>query len=343
MLRYLRTSKIMTYEAIISDLKAAKYSPIYLLHGEEAYFIDKISQYIEAHVLSEGEKAFNQILMYGKEVTTTQVIDIARQYPMMSERRVVVIKEAQAMSRIDGLEGYVKNPSPQTILVINYKHKKLDGRSKLSKAIKGKGVIFYSKKLYDNKIPAWITNAVASKGKKITSSAASMMAEYLGSDLSKINNEIDKIVINLRDQPLISEEIVQEQVGITKDYNVFELQKAISFGDTEKVFRIIKYFGNNPKSNPVVMVLSSLFNYFRKVYTVAYYLKKKRDNELAAMVGVSPFFIGEYKQAARNFSINKLVDIFSAIQKADLMSKGVGARGMDQNEILRELMIKIFY
>ena len=333
----------MTYESIIADLKAGKYAPVYLLHGEESYFIDRISSYIEQHALTDAEKAFNQLVVYGKEIEPSQIIDTARQYPMMSQRRVVVVKEAQAMSKIDELDAYVKNPSPQTVLVLNYKHKKIDGRSKLAKTFKSQGVAFLSKKLYDNQIPAWISKAVSAKGKKIDANAAAMMAEYLGADLNKITNEIDKIIVNLKDKSTITLAIVQEEVGITKDYNVFELQKAISLNDTQKAFRILQYFKSNPKSNPVVMVVSSLFGYFTKVYTTAYYLKKKEDRELAALVGVSPFFLREYKQAAKNFSLGKLVSIFSAIETADHQSKGMGSRSMPEEEILRELMIKIFY
>lgn len=331
----------MTYEAIISDLKAKKYAPVYLLHGEEGFFIDKISQYIEKNVLSESEKAFNQIVMYGKDVDSTQVIDNARQYPMMSERRVVILKEAQAMNKIDSLDSYVNNPSQQTILVINHKYKKLDGRSKLTKSIKKTGVVFEAKKMYDNQVAPWIVSNVSKRGAKIDSNAAQIMAEYLGSDLSKISNEIDKLLVKERSN--ISIDIVQKQVGITKDYNVFELQKAISMGDTEKAFRIIKYFGDNPKSNPLVVVLGSLYNYFSKVYTTAFHLNKKQDKELASLVGVSPYFLKEYKQASKQFSSSKLISVFSALRDADLKSKGVGSRKMEPNEILRELMIKIFY
>lgn len=333
----------MTFEALLKDLKAKKYAPVYLLHGEEAFFIDKISSYIEEHVLTESEKAFNQIVLYGKEVAAEQVIDNARQFPMMAQHRVVVIKEAQAMNKIDQLVGYIENPSPQTILVIDHKYKKLDGRSKLNKVIKSKGVIFESKKLYDNQVAPWITRAVAAKGKSIDPKAAEIMAEYLGSDLSKVSNEIDKILVNIKEQKAITEDIVQEQVGITKDYNVFELQKCIGARDTEKVFRIVKYFGDNPKSSPLVVVVSSLFSYFSKVYTTAYYKNKAPDKELAQLVGVSPFFMGEYKQAAKNYSVGKLVDVFAALKIADLKSKGVGSRGTEENEILRELMIQILY
>jgi len=333
----------MTFEAIISELKAGKYAPVYLLHGEESFFIDKISKFIEDHVLSESEKAFNQIVMYGKEVTPGQVIDNARQFPMMAERRVVVVKEAQALAKIDQLESYVKNPSPQTVLVINHKYKKLDGRNKLAKVIKGKGIIFDSKKLYDNQIATWISKAVNGRGKAIDPAAAQIMAEYLGSDLSKISNEIDKIVVNLKDEKSISVKVIQDQVGITKDYNVFELQNALSQKNTEKVFRIVKYFSENPKSGPIVMVLASLYGYFTKVFTATYYAKGKSDKELAALVGVSPYFVSDYKKAAKNYSVGKLVTIFAALKTADLRSKGVGARKMEHSEILRDLMIKILY
>lgn len=333
----------MTYEAIIKDISAKKYAPLYILHGEEGFFIDKISNQISDTVLDEGEKAFNQMTLYGKEITTTQIVDSARQFPMMAPYRVIIVKEAQAMGKLDALVPYIENPSPQTILVLNHKHKKIDGRSKVLKSAKAKGVVFESKKLYDNQIAPWIISAVDAKGKMINQPAAHMMAEFLGSDLSKVSNEIDKILVNLGAEKTITEDMVREQVGITKDYNVFELQKALSLGDTEKAFRIVKYFGDNPKSNPLVMVLSSLYNYFTKVYSIAYYGNKKQDKELASIVGVSPFFLKEYKQAARNYPMGKLVTIFSALKTADLRSKGVGTRGTSDNEILRELMIKIFY
>lgn len=333
----------MTYEAIIKDLKNKKYSPIYLLHGDESYYIDKISNYIEQHVLNEGEKAFNQAVLYGKDTEFKTVVDEARQFPMMASHRVVVIKEAQDMRSLKNLAAYAENPSPQSILVINYKHKKFDSRTKLAKSIKANGVLFQSKKLYDNQVQAWISNYIAEKGYSIAPDAAMITAEYLGTDLNKIANEMDKVIVNLKDEKSISAELIKEMVGISKDYNVFELQKAIGTLDTEKVFRIVDYFAANPKSNPLVMVLSNLYGYFSKVYIAAYH-GKKSDNELKTLLGLpTPYFVKDYRIAAKNFKGQRLINIFEALKIADLKSKGVGARNLEPKAILRDFMITVFY
>lgn len=333
----------MTYEAIIKDLEAKKYSPIYLLHGDEPYYIDKISNYIEKNVLNPGEQSFNQAVLYGKDTEFKTVVDEARQYPMMASHRVVVIKEAQDMRTLKKLEAYAENPSPQSILVINHKYKKFDSRTKLAKAIKANGVLFQSKKLYDNKVPAWISGYLSNKGVNIAPDASMMAAEFLGTDLNKIANEMDKVIVNLEGQKSISADMIKEMVGISKDYNVFELQKAIGTMDTEKVFRIINYFAANEKANPLVMVLSNLYGYFFKVYTAAYH-GKKNDNELKTLLGLpTPYFVKDYRIAAKNYKGQKLINIFDALKEADLKSKGVGARNQTSREVLRELMIQVFY
>jgi len=333
----------LTYEAIIKDLEAKKYSPIYLLHGDEPYYIDKISNYIEKNVLNPGEQSFNQAVLYGKDTEFKTVVDEARQYPMMASHRVVVIKEAQDMRTLKKLEAYAENPSPQSILVINHKYKKFDSRTKLAKAIKANGVLFQSKKLYDNKVPAWISGYLSNKGVNIAPDASMMAAEFLGTDLNKIANEMDKVIVNLEGQKSISADMIKEMVGISKDYNVFELQKAIGTMDTEKVFRIINYFAANEKANPLVMVLSNLYGYFFKVYTAAYH-GKKNDNELKTLLGLpTPYFVKDYRIAAKNYKGQKLINIFDALKEADLKSKGVGARNQTSREVLRELMIQVFY
>jgi DNA polymerase-3 subunit delta len=333
----------LTFEAIIKDLKSQKYSPIYLLHGDEPYYIDKISNYIEKNVLNSGEQSFNQAILYGKDTEFKTVVDEARQYPMMANYRVVVIKEAQDMRSLKNLALYAENPSPQSILVINHKYKKFDSRTKLAKAIKANGVLFESKKLYENKIPAWINSYLSDKGVNIAPDASMMAAEFLGTDLNKIANEMDKVIVNLEGQKSISAEMIKEMVGISKDYNVFELQKAIGTMDTEKVFRIVNYFAANEKANPLVMVLSNLYGYFFKVYTAAYH-GKKNDNELKTLLGLpTPYFVKDYRTAAKNFHGQKLINIFDALKEADLKSKGVGARNMNSREVLRDLMIQVFY
>ncbi len=313
------------------------------MHGDEPYYIDKISNYIEKNVLNPGEQSFNQAVMYGKDTEFKAVVDEARQYPMMASHRVVIIKEAQDMRSLKSLAAYAENPSPQSILVINHKYKKFDTRTKLAKSIKAKGIIFQSKKLYDNKVPAWISSYLSNKGVNIAPDASMMAAEFLGTDLNKIANEMDKVIVNLEGKKSISAEMIKEMVGISKDYNVFELQKAIGTMDTEKVFRIVNYFAANPKANPLVMVLSNLYGYFFKVYTAAYH-SKKNDIELKTLLGLpTPYFVKDYRIASRNFNGQKLINIFDALKDADLKSKGVGARNMDSREILRDLMIKVFY
>ena len=333
----------MTYEAILKDLKNKKYSPIYLLHGDESYYIDKLSSFIEQNVLDEGEKAFNQAVLYGKDTEFKTVVDEARQFPMMASYRVVVIKEAQDMRTLKNLAIYAENPSPQSIVVINHKHKKFDSRTKLAKAIKSNGVIFESKKLYDNQVSGWISNYISQQGLTISPDAAMITAEFLGADLTKIANEMDKVVVNLKEEKNITAELIKEMVGISKDYNVFELQKAIGTMNTEKVFRIVEYFSANPKSNPLVMVLSNLYGYFSKVYIAAYH-GKKNDNELKTLLGLpTPYFVKDYRVAAQNFKGQRLINIFEALKQADLKSKGVGARNMDAKAILRDFMISVFY
>lgn len=333
----------MTFDAIIKDLKSQKYSPIYLLHGNEPYYIDKISNYIEKNVLNVGEQSFNQAILYGKDTEFKTVVDEARQYPMMASHRVVVIKEAQDMRSLKNLAAYAENPSPQSILVINHKYKKFDSRTKLAKAIKANGILFESKKLYDNKVPSWISAYLSDKGINIAPDASMMAAEFLGTDLNKIANEMDKVIVNLKGQKSISADMIKEMVGISKDYNVFELQKAIGTMNTEKVFRIVNYFAANEKANPLVMVLSNLYGYFVKVYTAAYH-SKKNDNELKTLLGLpTPYFVKDYRIAAKNFHGKKLINIFDALKDADLKSKGVGARNMNSREILRDLMLVVFY
>lgn len=333
----------MTFDAILKDLKNKKYSPIYLLHGNESYYIDKISDYIEKNVLDDGEKAFNQATLYGKDTDFKTVVDEARQFPMMAPFRVVVIKEAQDMRSLKSLAAYAEKPSPQSIVVINHKHKKFDSRTKLAKAIKANGVLFESKKLYDNQVQGWISNYLSEKGYSIAPDAAMISAEYLGTDLNKIANEMDKVIVNLKDKETISADLIKEMVGISKDYNVFELQKAIGTLNTEKVFRIVEYFAANPKSNPLVMILSNLFGYFSKVYIAAYH-GKKSDNELKTLLGLpTPYFVKDYRTAAQNFKGQRLINIFEALKLADMKSKGVGARNMEPRAILRDFMITVFY
>lgn len=333
----------MNFQDIISAIDRKEYSPIYLLHGEESFFIDKISKKLEEEVLNDGEKAFNQVVLYGKDIEFKDVVDNARQFPMMSAYRVVIINEAQQMRSLKKLESYAENPAPQTVLVINHKHKKIDARLKLVKTIKKTGIVFESKKLYDNQIAPWITGYLKERKISIEATASHMIAELIGADLSKISNELDKMIINAGVDGKITADEVSEQVGISKDFNVFELQKAISLRDTEKAFRIVDYFAANEKSNPLPLIIGNLYSYLVKVYIASFH-KKKTDFELQKLIGLpSPYFVKEYRAATKNYSSSKVLSAFSWLKEADLTSKGVGHRNYNTSGILRDFLIKLFY
>ena len=339
----------MTYKEIIKDLKAKKYQPIYLLHGDEAFYIDKISDYIENNVLTESEKSFNQTVIYGKEAEAKTVIDTASRYPMMAERQVVILKEAQDMKTLGDLQPYVERAVPSTILVICYKHKKFDSRTKLAKSIKAKSlksepeaIIFESKKMYDNQVAGWISTYLKDHKLSIEPDAAELVAEYLGTNLSKVSNELDKLIINVPTGTSVNTQLIQENIGISKDYNVFELQKSIGQRDLLKTQRIVNYFIANPKKNPLVVVVATLYNYFSKVYQ-AHYLRNVSDNELAAALGTRAFFVKDYKLARKNFNLHKTQDVIGILSEYDLRSKGVDNNGTTHGELLREMVYRILH
>ena len=333
----------MTFPQIIKDLKAKKYSPIYFLHGEEAFFIDKISKFIEENVLSEGEKAFNQIVMYGKDTEHKTLIDTCSRYPMMASHQVVILKEAQEMRTLKELKPYIEKPVPTTILVICHKHKKFDGRTKFGKAVKANSLVFESKRLYDNKIPDWIATYLKSKKLNITPTAAALVGEYLGTDLSKVSNELDKLAINLPAKTTIDEKHVQQQIGISKEYNVFELQKALGEKNIVKANRIINYFISNPKKNPMVVVVSTLYNFFSKVY-MSHFLKNSSESDLMKTLKVShAFFLKDYKLAARNFPITHSQQVISILSEYDLKSKGVKRDSASDGDLLKEMVYRILH
>lgn len=333
----------MTYSQILSDLKKKQYKPIYFLHGNEAYFIDAISDYIEKNVLSEGEKSFNQTILYGKEIEFKQVVDAARRYPMMSPYQVVIIKEAQEMKTLKALASYVEKPAETTILVICHKHKKFDGRSALAKLLKKNAIVFESKKLYDNQLPDWIHNYLKDKGFTIKPSATALIAEYLGTDLSKVVNELEKLSINLPKGTALTEQHIQDNIGISKEYNVFELQKALGQKQTTKVNRIIQYFGANPRKNPMVMLVGSLYNYFSKIYML-HFLKNRPDQDIQKALRLSSgFFLREYKASARNYPQQKTEKVLSILKEYDLKSKGVDNNTMSNpdRELMKEMVWRI--
>lgn len=331
----------MTFDAILAELQSGNYKPVYLLHGEEPFYIDLISDYIEEHALDEGGKAFNQMILYGKDIEVKDILDEARQYPMMAERRVVIVKEAQDLKKIQDLEAYLANPSPTSILVLAHKYKKIRKNTKIAKAIAKTGVFYSSDKIQDYKIGAWIQNHIKQKGYKIDKATADLIAEYLGNDLSKVSNELGKLFLNLKDEKTITADHVQEQIGISKEYNIFEFQKALSQKDVLKIHRIINFFAGDQKNNHISMILGSLYNYFSKVYTAGMYAGSP-DGVLMKHLGMgSPYFVKEYRMAAQNFPPQLMPTIFEALKEADKHSKGVEARSNNALKILQEFVFKI--
>ncbi|MEZ4857995.1 MAG: DNA polymerase III subunit delta [Flavobacteriaceae bacterium] len=325
---------------IINNIKQGTIAPIYFLMGEEPYYIDGISDYIEDNLLSEEEKGFNQMVLYGRDVSIDDIVSNAKRYPMMSERQVVIVKEAQDLSKtIENLLPYAENPQPSTVLVICYKYKKLDARKKLTKLLKENGVLFESNKLYENQVPDWIRRVLAGKGYTITPKASQMLTEFLGNDLSKVNNELDKLQLIIKPGEQITPQIVEENIGISKDFNNFELQSAIATKDIKKAFGIVQYFGQNPKNHPMVMTVALLYSFFSKVLK---YHSLTNPSEAPKVLGVNPYFIKEYQEAARNYPMKKVSAIVSSIREIDMKSKGVGAANISQDDLLKELLVKIF-
>ena len=340
----------MSAAELLKDLKNRKYKPLYLLHGEEPYFIDLVSNYIEHSLLPEAEKGFNQTVVYGKDTDIMTVLNAAKRYPMMADYQVVLVKEAQDMKwgkdddgkkGIDPVLSYLENPLPSTILVFCYKYGKFDKRKKTYKAIEKNGIVFESAPVYDNKIPSWIEGHISDKGYKINAQASAMLSEYLGNDLSKIANELEKLMLNIAAGQEITLKLIQDNIGISKEYNVFELQAALSKKDAYKVNQIINYFEANPKANPIVLVLGNLNNYFSKVQAY-HYVKDKSQQNLARELGVNPFFVKDYEQAGRSYNYPKTMQIISYLREYDLKSKGVESNA-PHGELMKELMFKILH
>ena len=332
----------MTFEEIISNLQKKIYHPIYFLMGEETYFIDKISDYISEHVLTDAEKGFNQTVLYGKDIEPHAIIANARRFPMMANHQVIIVREAQYIKKIEELEAYAKNPLNSTILVINYKYKTLDKRKTFTKLIAQKGVLFESKKIYDNQLPSWISNYLKNEQYSITPQAAAMLSEYLGADLGKVSNELDKLIISLPVGTQITPDHIERNIGISKEFNVFELQNALGERDLLRANRIINFFGANPSTNPVPVVISSLFSYFSKILNY-HFLEDKSQNNVAATLQVNPFFVKNYVAAAKNYNIKKLVEIVSILREYDMKSKGWGNVSASSADLQREMIYRILH
>ena len=340
----------MSAVEIIKDLKARKFKPVYLLHGEEPYFIDQISDYMEDHILTDAEKGFNQTVLYGKDTDMATILNAAKRYPMMSELQLVIVKEAQdlkwskdegAGKENDYVLNYFEKPLSSTILVLCYKYANFDKRKKLYKVIEKSGVVFNSEPVSDYKLVPWIENMVREKGYTIAPPAAALMAEYLGTDLSKVVNETEKLFLNVPVGTTINADHIQKNIGISKEYNVFELTKALGERNILKCNQIVNYFADNPKSNPLVMVMANLNSWFTKVLKYHYIQNK---GNAAKELGINPFFVKDFEVAARNYNLSKVVQIFSYLREYDLKSKGVESTGnIEDGELLRELVFKLIH
>jgi len=332
----------MTFEQILANLTNKIYHPVYFLCGEEPYYIDVISDFIEQNVLSEAEKEFNQHILYGRDANVEMIISYVKRFPMMANYQVVIIKEAQDLDKIENLASYFEKPLKSTILVFCYKYKKIDKRKTFSKVIDKTGVLFESKKLYDSQIPTWITDYLKNKKFSILPKAAVLMAEYLGNDLSKIVNELNKIIINVPANSQISLEHIEENIGISKDFNIFELQNAVGKKDILKATRIIKYFSQNTKLHSLVLTLNILHTFFSKLL-IYHQVQDKSPKSISTALSIQPFFVNDYKIGANNYSPSKIIEIFSILREYDLKFKGIENPSTTENELNKELIYKILH
>ena len=337
-------AKETTYEEIARNLKNKIYAPVYFLMGEEDYYIDRIADYILEHVLTETEKEFNQTVLYGSDTDIVTVINAAKRYPMMSKYQVLVVKEAQNLKNLEELSYYLKKPMPSTILVICYKHGSLDKRKKLTAELDKAGVLFESKKLKDAQLPGFITSYLKRKQVEIEPKASEMMAEFVGTDLNRMAGELEKLIITLpKGQRRITPEQIERNIGISKDFNNFELRNALIEKDVFKANQIVKYFEENPKNNPLQVTLAVLFNFFSNLM-LAYYAPEKNEQGIAAQLSLrSPWQARDYQAAMRRYTGVKVMKIIEAIRQCDVRSKGVGNASISDGELLRELVYLILH
>lgn len=340
-----------TAEQVLNDLKQQQYAPLYFLHGDEPYYIDLIADYIENNAIAESERGFNQLILYGKDADVNTIITNAKRYPMMAERQVVIVREAQEIQDFNTqtgqqiLEAYAKHAMPSTILVFCYKYKTLDGRKSLGKTLNKFAVLVESKKLYDNQVPDWIVKYVQGRGFKIEETSVQMLADYIGNNLQRQSNEIEKILINFRKEDAgktINADTVQKYVGISKEYNVFELQKALAVKDVVKANRIANYFEANLKANPVIPVIALLYSFFSKLLLV-HHSTDKTERGLAALLKINPFFVKEYRTAAVHYPLPKVIQNIHYLRIADLHAKGVENTGGADAQVLKELVFKLLH
>ncbi|MEM0543584.1 DNA polymerase III subunit delta [Flavobacterium sp. j3] len=327
---------------IINDIKAGNIKPIYFLMGEEPYYIDKITEYLEHNLLTDDEKGFNQMVLYGVDTTIEDIVANAKRYPMMAERQVVIVKEAQNLVKtIDKLESYAENPQPTTVLVMAYKYKTLDKRKKITKTLTKHGLVFESKKMYENQVGQWINRVLQGRGLSIEPKANAMLVAFMGTDLSRISNELTKLEIILPKGSTITPHHIEENIGFSKDYNAFEFRNAIGVKNQLKAYQIAEYFAQNQKENPLVLVNGQVFSFFSSL--LQYHgLKDKSPSNVAKVLRVNPFFVNDYIVAAKNYPMKKVSSVIAAIRDLDVKSKGVGANALPVSDLLKELLVKIF-
>jgi len=331
---------------IIKDIKSGHVKPIYFLAGEETYFIDKISDYIASNLLPDNAKGFDQMLMYGLDVDVQNLLLQARRFPMIGDKQLIIVKEAQHLfkkkNEVLAMENYLENPVPTTVLVFDYKYKKIDKRKKLYKLIQKKGLYFEHKKLYESGVAKWISETVKSMGFSIDIKSAQMLIDFLGTNLSKIDNELKKLALLLPKNAQISPEVIETNIGISKDYNNFELKSAIAKGDYVKAQRIINYFTANPKEHSIIFTTAILYNFFRDLF-VYHSLNDKSQYSVAKALGVNPYFVGEFDQAAKKYPMKKVTKNIGFLKDADLKTKGVASGSMTHKDVLNELLFKLMH
>ena len=329
-----------TVQSILNEIKAGDIRPLYFLMGEEAFFIDQISTFIETSVLDETQRDFDQTTIYGKDTSIDAIVSSAKRFPMLAERQVIVVKEAQNLSRtIEDLLPYVKNPQHTTTLVICYKYKSIDKRKALYKALSKAHVVFESKKIYDSKIPSWISGELQKMNLKITPKASYLLSEFLGNDLAKISNELSKLQLVMGDNDLITPELIQINIGISKDFNNFELQKAIAQLDQKKAYQIVRYFSENPNQHPMVLTVATLYSFFSKLM-ILHTVNDRNPKVLSRAIGVNPYFLNDYTAAAKNFPMRRISSVFQTLRTIDVKSKGVGAN-LKPLDLYQELIFRI--
>jgi len=331
----------MSVEKILQDWKKGIFKPVYWLEGEESYFIDILVNYAEKHILSESEASFNLSVFYGKDADWAAVINACRRYPMFAERQVVLLKEAQQMRDLEKLEGYLENPLSSTVFIVSHKEKKVDGRGKLAKALKkSTAEVFTTKKLYENQLPEWANTMIVNRGLNIQPKALHILVDHVGNDLSRIENEIEKLTLNLAGKKTISEDDIEKFIGVSKEFNVFELQAAIGQKNLAKSIRIIQYFESNPKAAPIQLVLPSIYNFFSKLYILKGTVGANSQNA-ASILGVQPFFVKEYLSAASKYDFESVEKVLLLLHQYNLRSIGVNNGGATDSGLLKEMVVKI--